>query len=93
MHVSAMEVTPTPRKGTLGTWWFRRSAGQSDAAPTISLTYETGLSFGQTTEVGAYTDQRLNLAKLGKAQGRKAKTPNRTWEIRLSGIIGRPRET
>jgi len=73
-----MEVTPTPRKGTVGTWWFRRSAGQPDAAPTISLTYETGLSFGQTTEVGAYTDQRLNLAKLGRLKEERAKTPNRT---------------
>ena len=73
-----MEVTPTSRKGTLGTWWFRRSAGQSDAVPTMRLTYETELSFEQTTEVGAYADQRFNLAKLGRLKEERAKTPNRT---------------
>jgi hypothetical protein len=26
VHVSLMEVTPTPGKGTLGTWWFLRQA-------------------------------------------------------------------
>jgi hypothetical protein len=38
--------------------------------------------------VGAYANQRLNLAANGKACGRHAKTSNRTWEIRPSGIIG-----
>jgi hypothetical protein len=87
-----MEVTPTPRKGTLGTWWFRRSAGQSDAAPTISLTDETGLSFGQTTEVGAYTDQRLNLAKLGRLKEERPRLrtgPGKSGRPGLSGGLGK----
>ena len=75
-----MEVTPTSRKGTLGTWWFRCSTWQSDAEPTISLTCETGLSFGQTTEVGAYADQRLNLAKLG-TQCLRGTPPNHLSEV------------
>jgi hypothetical protein len=87
-----MEVTPTSRKGTLGTWWFRSSAGQSDAEPTISLTYETGLSFEQTTEVGAYADQRLNLAKLGrlKAERPRLRTgPEKLGRPGLSGGLGK----
>ena len=32
----------------------------------ISLTLEMTLGCGQTTEVGAYANQRLNLAKLGR---------------------------
>src|ERR1700730_9720629 len=43
--------------------------------------------------VGAYANQRLNLAAKGKAHGRDAKTSNRTWEIRPSGILGGPRRT
>jgi hypothetical protein len=88
-----MEATPTSRKGTLGTWWFRRSAGQSDAVPTMRFTYETGLSFGQTTEVGAYAGQRLNLAKLGRLKEERPRLRTGPWEIRPSGIIGGPRET
>jgi hypothetical protein len=37
---------------------------------------------------GVYTDQRLNLSKLAKACGRKAKVSKRTREIWPSGIIG-----
>ena len=32
----------------------------------VSLTLEMALGRGQTTEVGAYANQRLNLAKLGR---------------------------
>ncbi len=42
---------------------------------------------------GAYAHQRLNLGTKGKAHGRNAKASNRTCEMRLSGIIGGPRET
>ena len=42
---------------------------------------------------GAYAHQRLNLRTKGKAHGRNAKASNRTCEMRLSGIIGGPRET
>ena len=89
-HVSPWEVTPTVGKGTLGTWWFRRSAGQSDAAPTISLTYETGLSFGQTTEVGAYTDQRLNLAKLGRLKEERPRLRTGPGKSGRPGLSGGP---
>ena len=59
----------------------------------ISLALEMALGCGQTREVGAYANQRLNLAKLGRPREEDANVPNRTWEIRLSGIIGGPRET
>ena len=51
------------------------------------------LSCEQTIRVGAYANQRLNLVAKGKAHGRDAKTSNRTWEIRPSGIIGGPPKT
>ena len=41
---------------------------------------------------GVYTDQRLNLSKLGGLR-KKAKVSNRTREIWPSGIIGGLRET
>jgi|SRR5437868_10335015 len=59
----------------------------------LSLTHERELGPGQTTEVGADANQRLNLAMLGRPWEENAKIPNRTWENRLSGIIGGPRET
>ena len=54
----------------------------------MRLTYETGLNFGQTTEVGAYADQRLNLAKLGSLKEERPRLRTGPWEIRPSGIIG-----
>jgi len=57
------------------------------------LTYVVKRGCGPTTEDGVYANQRLNLADDGKADGRKAKVPNRTREIRPSGIIGGPRKT
>ena len=48
---------------------------------------------GQTTDVGAYANQRLNLAEEGKAYDGYAKVSNRTREIWPSGIIGGLRET
>ena len=87
-----MEAAPTSRKGTLGTWWFRRSAGQSDAAPTMRLTYETGLSLGQTAELGAYADQRLNLAKLGRLKEERPRLrtgPGKSGRPGLSGGLGK----
>ena len=59
----------------------------------IQPTHVVERGCGQTTEGGAYANQRLSLTEDGKAYGRKAKVSNRTWEIRPSGIIGGPRET
>jgi hypothetical protein len=43
--------------------WFSEVVGlRAD----ISLALEMALGRGQTTEVGAYANQRLNLAKLGR---------------------------
>src|SRR5216684_1578144 len=50
-------------------------------------------AYGQTAEVGAYANQRLNPVKLGRPMEEKARASNRTREIRPSGIIGGPRET
>ena len=51
------------------------------------------LGCGQTTDVGAYANQRLNLAEEGKAHNGHAEVSNRTREIWPSGIIGGLRET
>jgi hypothetical protein len=60
----------------------------------INPKWKRELGPGQTSGSRAYANRRLNLAELGKVQGRNmAKTPNRTWENRLSGIIGGPPET
>jgi len=64
-HVSPMQVTPAMGKGTLDPWWFHRPRGartQRRDKPTC----ERELGSGQTTEHGAYANQRLNLAKLGR---------------------------
>jgi len=52
VNVSPVAVMPTLGKGTLGTWWFCRSAGWSDSEPTMSRPCEMELGLGQTTEVG-----------------------------------------
>jgi hypothetical protein len=61
-----------------GFWWFHRSAGWSDTEPTTNLTGEMGLGLEQTMEVGVYCESALKPHQTGKAQGRKARTPNRT---------------
>jgi hypothetical protein len=76
-----------------GSWWFRRSAGWSDTEPTMNPRVRWNCALSKPRKLGRIANQRLNLTKLGRAQGRKAKTPNRTWEIRPYGIIGGPRET
>ena len=42
---------------------------------------------------GGVCEPALKPLQAGKAHGRKAKVPNRTWEIRPYGIIGGPPET
>ena len=64
VHVSPIEVIPILGKGTVGTWWFRCSAGWSDTEPTTTLKPEMELGHGQTRELGAYANLRLNLAQL-----------------------------
>jgi hypothetical protein len=91
-HVSPIEVTPTLGKGTLDTWRFHRQRGAGLRAG-VKPSHVVERGCGQTTEVGVYADQRFSLADVGKAHGRKAKVPNRTWENRPSGIIGGPPET
>jgi len=95
VHVSLMEVTPTSGKGTLGTWWFlRRARARLDKTEHINRSQGQGRSYEQTIRRrGVCAHQRLNLGTKGKAHGRNAKASNRTCEIRLSGIIGGPRET
>ena len=91
-HVSSKEVTPNWGKGTLDLGGFIGSAVVGLRA-CDKPTYAVERGCGQTTDVGVYACQRLNLAEAGKAHGRKAKVPNRTWESRPSGIIGGPPET
>src|SRR6516164_1036437 len=88
-----MEVTPTSRKGTLGTWWFHWSTGwvghSADNEPYVGDGTRLWANHGSW----GVCESELEPHQTGKAQGRKTKTPNRTWEIRPSGIIGGPRET
>ena len=58
----------------------------------MSLTYERELSFEQTTEVGAYADQRLNLAKLGRLKEERLRLrtgPGKTGSPGLSGGLAK----
>ena len=92
VHVSPMAVTPAEGEGTLDTWRFHWQRGARHRAG-VKPTHVVERSCGQTTEDGAYANQRLSLAADGKAHRRQAKVSNRTWEIRPSGIIGGPPET
>src|SRR5215831_13929328 len=93
IHDSPATVTPGLGKGTLDTWWFHRQRGGRTQSRHPADACGGTRGCGQTTEGGAYANQRLSLTEDGKAYGRKAKVSNRTWEIRPSGIIGGPRET
>jgi hypothetical protein len=53
-----------------------------------NLTCETGLSFGQTTEVGAYADQRLNLAKLGRLKEERPRLRTGPEKLGRPGLLG-----
>jgi len=92
VHVSPVEVMPTLGKGTLGTWRFRRSAGRSDAEPTMSRTREMELGLGQTTDVGAYANRRLNLTKSGRPKEDRPglrTVPGKSGCTGLSGGLGK----
>ncbi|MGH9626936.1 MAG: hypothetical protein ACRD7E_01015, partial [Bryobacteraceae bacterium] len=58
-------------------------AGLIKPAQTPVLVWKRGC--GQTTDVGVYANQRLNLAEEGKAHNGHAKVSNRTREIWPSG--------
>jgi hypothetical protein len=93
VHVSPMAVTPAEGEGTLDTWRCPCQCGgrldKTGVTPRLAGTR----GCGQTTEDGAYANQRLNLADDGKAHGRKPRFPTGPREIRPSGIIGGPPET
>ena len=59
-------VIPTLGKGTLGTWRFHleQRGGQTQSWRKADAAMERG--YGQTAEVGASANQRLNPAKLGR---------------------------
>jgi len=88
-----VEVMQNWAKGlrTLGGFHRQRGGRLDKTGATPVLAWKRGC--GQTTDVGAYANQRLNLAEEGKAHNRHAKVSNRTREIWPSGIIGGLRET
>ena len=91
-HVSLIQVTPALGKGTLDLGGSIVSGAFGHSAE-LSLTHVMELGPGQTTEVGAYANQRLNLAKLGRPREEMPRFRTGPWEIRPSGIIGGPPET
>src|SRR5262249_561888 len=89
-----MEVTPTLGKGTLGSWSFHRSTGGRTQCRHISLALEMELGPGQTNRSRGACESALQPRFAWEGSRKNlAKTPNRTWENRLSGIIGGPPET
>jgi hypothetical protein len=94
VRVSLMEALPTSGNGTLGAWRsLRQARARLDKTEHITVARARGEAVSKLREGGEYAYQRLNLVTMGKAQKRKAKTSNRTREIRPSGIIRGPRET
>jgi hypothetical protein len=76
-----MEVTPTLRKGTLGTWWFHCSTGlvghSADNEPYVGDVGDGTRLWANHGSWGV-CESALEPHQTGKAQGRKTKTPNRT---------------
>ena len=68
MQASPMGEVETSGKGTLGTWRFQGQPTARHRAGVKSLS-AVKRGYGQTVEVGAYANQRLNLAKLGRPIG------------------------
>ncbi len=56
----------------------------------ISLTLEMALGCGQTTEVGAYASQRLNLAKLGRSMEEMPRFRTGPGKTGCPGLSGGP---
>lgn len=91
-HVSLIQVMPALGKGALDLGGSIGSEAFGHSAE-LSRAHEVELGPGQTTEVGAYANQRLNLAKLGRPRAEMPRFRTGPWEIRPSGIIGGPPET
>ena len=70
-HVSPTEVTPELGKEALGTWRPPRPYGGRLDKTGATPRPVRRRGWRQTRMAGVYTDQRLNLSKLGKAFGRK----------------------
>ena len=87
-----MTVTPASGKGTLDLGGSIVNVAFGHSAE-LSLTYERGLGPRANRGSRGVCESALKPLQAGKAQGRKAKVPNRTWESRLSGITGGPCET
>ena len=73
-----------------GSWRCHCSARWSDSEPTISLTSEMALGCGQTTEVGAYVNQRLNPTKLGRPMEEMPRFRTGPGKSGCPGLLGGP---
>ena len=92
VHVSLIKVTPRSGKETLGTWWFHfQRGGRTQSRP--KPTHEMELSCEQTIRGRGVREPALEPHGEWEGSRTKAKTSNRTWEIRPSGIIGGPSKT
>ena len=67
VHISPMEVTPKLGKGAQDTWRLSWLYGGRLDKTGVTPRQVMRRGWRQTRMAGAYTDQRLNLSKLGKA--------------------------
>ena len=89
VHGSLMQVTPTSGKGTLdhgGAMVQRGGRTPSRHKPSAVDGARPWANHGSR----GVCESALKPRQAGKAHGRNAMVPNRTWENRPSGIIGGP---
>ena len=75
-----------------GHWVVSSAARRPDTELALNRRMRWNEAMGKPRKWGV-CEPALQPRQAGKAHGRKAKVPNRTWEIRRYGIIGGPPET
>ena len=69
------------------------AARRPDTELAIKPRHEVERGYGQTTEVGAYANQRVNLSKLGRPMEERPRFRTVPGKIPYGRIIGGPPET
>src|SRR5579864_2115705 len=89
VHGSLMQVTPTSGKGTLDHGGAIVQRGGRTLSRHKPYAGDGARPWANHGSRGA-CESALKPRQAGKAHGRNATVPNRTWENRPSGIIGGP---